>query len=117
MSFDPSKPVQTRDGRPARIICTDLKNNDGYSLVALVFNDFDKDEQMYYYDSNGKNPFVPLMGTDLINIPTVRSGWINIYDNNSVVFGGEIFNNKEDAMSAAILMKSYKTTIQIEWEE
>lgn len=24
MTFDPTKPVRTRDGRPARILCTDL---------------------------------------------------------------------------------------------
>ena len=36
--FDPNKPVQTRDGRKARIICTDANKDSGnhYPIVALV---------------------------------------------------------------------------------
>jgi len=34
MSFDPTKPVQTRDGRKARILYTDIKS--GYPIVALT---------------------------------------------------------------------------------
>ena len=33
--FDPLKPVQTRDGRKARIICTDRKM-DGFPILALI---------------------------------------------------------------------------------
>lgn len=35
MTFDPTKPVQTRDGRPARIVCTDVKGTT-HSIVSLV---------------------------------------------------------------------------------
>lgn len=33
-AFDPTKPVQTRDGRKARIICTDAKGV--LPIIALV---------------------------------------------------------------------------------
>jgi len=32
--FDPSKPVQTRDGLPARIICTDAKCD--FPIIGLI---------------------------------------------------------------------------------
>ena len=35
--FDPSRPVQTRDGRKARIVCVDMKR-DHYPILALVEN-------------------------------------------------------------------------------
>lgn len=34
--FDPTKPVRTRDGRPARIICTDRKALGAAPIAALV---------------------------------------------------------------------------------
>jgi hypothetical protein len=39
--FDPTKPVRTRDGRPARIVCTDKKTgvlSDGPSILALTLD-------------------------------------------------------------------------------
>ena len=34
--FDPTKPVQTRDGREARIICTDVERKGDWPIVALI---------------------------------------------------------------------------------
>ena len=47
---DKSRKVCTRDGRPARIVCTDLKN--GYPIIAAIKED--NSERPYYYDINGK---------------------------------------------------------------
>jgi hypothetical protein len=33
-AFDPNRPVQTRDGREARVLCTDASGD--YPIVALV---------------------------------------------------------------------------------
>ena len=50
MTFDPTKPVQTRDGRKARIICTDL-NNPAFRIVAVI--DHPGGEYVETYYSNG----------------------------------------------------------------
>lgn len=44
------KPVCTRDGKPARIVCYDKKNSI-YPLVALVFNE--NQEVTLHYTENG----------------------------------------------------------------
>lgn len=67
--FDPTKPVQTRDGRKARIICTDV-NDKYYPIMALV-EDSDGTEYAVSstvdgharYQRDGELP------QDLVNIP------------------------------------------------
>jgi hypothetical protein len=41
--IDPTKPVITRDGRPARILCTDFKSSLGRSLI-VAYDDLDGNE-------------------------------------------------------------------------
>lgn len=62
--FDPTKPVQTRGGEPARILCTDKKGC--LPIVALV-----KGADLLSYTLDGQ--FVEGVEThlDLINIPPV----------------------------------------------
>lgn len=80
--FDPTKPVQTRDGRKARILCTDsgLPN---YPIVALVEgqgipNTFSMGGSFIASDSSPDF-------RDLVNLPeTVSESWhVNVYN-----FGG-----------------------------
>lgn len=79
--LDLSRPVTTRDGRPARIICTDRKGP--YPLVVLIDNC--DSEATAYYCSKG------LAGTnasslDLINAPIKYSGWLNVYRDGDTAF-------------------------------
>ncbi len=77
MTFDPTKPVKTRDGRKARIICTDANNHQ--PIVALItesngheYNrNYTKDG--FYFIGIGKSD------SDLINIPERRIRWTNVY--------------------------------------
>lgn len=46
--FDPTKPVQARDGRPARIICMDANLFGGQNIVAIV-----NDCELYSYHTDG----------------------------------------------------------------
>lgn len=113
--FDPTKPVQTRDGRAARIICTDLKGTPGASIVALI-TEKQGHEVTYTVSDNGTfwwNRDAPGSVNDLVNIPTKRSGWINIYSDRKV--GSVIYAIKEQAVCDAIGAPC--ATIQIEWEE
>lgn len=50
-NFDPTKPVQTRDGRKARILCTDVAGQ--FPIVAVITTDADK-ETVETFRSNGR---------------------------------------------------------------
>ena len=78
MTFDPTKPVQTRDGRKARIICTDLKNPGGETIVALVYA-HDNFEAPILFHSNGRYHINRENPRDLINAPETKSWWSNAY--------------------------------------
>ncbi len=71
MTFDPTKPVQTRDGRKARILCTDLKTPDGYPLVVAVEYSDGEAESLRRYASDGSfsNRETMYRPEDLINTP------------------------------------------------
>jgi hypothetical protein len=72
--FDPTKPVTTRDGKPARIVYTDAVNQ--YSIGALVMQD-DGVETTMTYDSRGVFFAGKYPWTDLINVPLTM--WGNVY--------------------------------------
>lgn len=51
-AFDPAKPVQTKDGRAARILCTDLKHPEDPMVVAITHGD--GHESVYNYQADGR---------------------------------------------------------------
>lgn len=78
MTFDPNKPVQTRDGRKVRIICTDKRGL--YPIVALI-SDGDGEscgthtgDGKFSINREGDDP------RDLINVPECKTLWANVYD-------------------------------------
>ncbi|WP_306557767.1 hypothetical protein [Barnesiella intestinihominis] len=108
------KPVCTRDGRKARIICWDKKGN--YPIVALI-QDNENSEHIEYYTENGifsnggnnKN-------RDLMMLPQKKEGWINLCKNNhGDTLAAGVFPSREEAVSNC--PPSYLGTIKIEWEE
>jgi hypothetical protein len=74
--FDSTKPVRTRDGRAARIVCTDAGGMQ--PLVALVSLAEREIIERYHknglYYENGRHE----SGLDLVNIPVKRGGWVNV---------------------------------------
>lgn len=116
------KPVCTRDGRKARIICFDTINKGNYPIIALLE---DKGyEAVFYYNKDGKCN----VGTerDLMMLPEKKEGWINIYNRNTIstskencyiMTGVSVFKTKESAISYKDKDKEYIDTIKIEWEE
>lgn len=116
---NPSRKVITRDGKSARIICTN-RLDELYPIIALVTDE--GSEKCYSYTTFGKfdghqNIDCEL---DLFFAPEKKSGWINVYGEcgkyNTYV-GNSIFATKEEAKSAAGAKSYYITTIKIEWEE
>lgn len=115
---NPDRKVITRDGRPARIVCTDAKN--GRPIIALILEK-DGTEAVCSYNARGeywRNN--ELTDTDLMFAPTKKEGWVNVYD--SQIAGGRylsysIFPNESKARHAVENKQTYVATCKIEWEE
>ena len=100
------KPVCTRDGRKARIICFDLKNEE-YPIVAAIGND--SSETLLCYTINGeivKGNYKS--DKDLMMLPEKRKGWINIHQY-------DVYKTKEEAEVKVFDKANYLTTIEIEY--
>jgi hypothetical protein len=120
--FDPSKPVQTRDGRKARIVCTDRKSAYNISIIALIqeSNGF---EFACGYFSDGRHEIGAGGGehkSDLVNIPEKR--WVNIYRNLSgyVYAGGRGFLTKGEAIKVRDTcvtsnLRDFIACVEIDW--
>ena len=121
------KPICTRDGRKARIICFDRVTNstNKYTghLIVLVTNP-NGDEQSFYYTEKGN-----LAGEDeydnhkwdLMMLTVRKEGWVNIYksDNDSfpaLLGSAYVYNTKERALANAAPDTTIDT-IKISWEE
>lgn len=94
--FDPTKPVQTRDGRAARIICTD-RVNDPWSIVALV-SAYDGQECILRLTSNGRIFNRPHSDPhDLVNIPEEKTVWVTVYSRKNLGSIGYVFDTEDNA--------------------
>lgn len=111
-------PVQTRDGRPARIICYDRKGNK--PIVALVYEKEDNVEHHHFYFNDGK--FLTSMSKspeDLVMAQTKKEGWVNIYKSFAGTrYCGNIYPSEEEAINHVDdFGDTHLTTTKIEWEE
>lgn len=111
------KPVCTRDGRKARIICFDTINKCNYPIIALLE---DKGcEAIFYYNKDGKCN----VGTerDLMMLPEKKEGWVNVYKSYNVGKKtpciASIYPTKEEAKKSSVVGLDYVDTVKIEWEE
>lgn len=101
------KPVCTRDGRKARIICFD--RNWEYPIVALIECE-NGEEMISACDKDGKARIYETQGTDLMMLPEKKEGWIIIHK--------EAIYDKETAEKIARETTANVIRIQkIEWEE
>ena len=94
------KPVCTRDGRKARIICFDSKNDSRRPIVALV--EHNDNELLYEYTIEGKERFSHISTTetsDLMTLPEKKEGWVNVYRDSFGLNCSIIYDNKDIALS------------------
>lgn len=109
-------PVQTRDGRPARIICYDRKGNK--PIVALIYEKEDNVEYHHFYFNDGT--FLTSKNTspeDLVMASTKKEGWINLYHSSIYVAGASnVYETEEEALKCKD-EEGYILTKKIEWEE
>lgn len=109
------KPVCTRDGRKARIICFDAEGE--HPIIALVTDGVQESPYNYskegYYHTEGIETMV-----DLMMASEKKTGWINIMDNEDPhVYCAYIYPTQREAVADVMDVKGYIATIQIEWEE
>ena len=78
--LDITKPVQTRDGRKVRILCTDAHIQDDFEIVGIVYNN--STNQLDYWKSNGSCYASEESIDDLINAPETFEfkRWVNVYE-------------------------------------
>ena len=112
---NPSRKVVTRDGRRARIICTDMKSTT-YPVVALI-EDGSGYEHLNTLSKNGEYAANESSVNDLFFAPEKHEGWINVSREEYGYEGGLIYDSKEDAEKIAKVNKCCVATIKIEWEE
>ena len=115
---NPSRKVVTRDGRNARIICTDRRDS-YFPIIALIENKSGLVETIIYYTKDGKFYINGSTDYDLVFAPEKHEGWINVYRNSDTghTYAGAVYDSKEDAEKRKIIDENYVTTIKIEWEE
>ena len=102
------KPVCTRDGRKARIICFDRKDNT--PIVALIER-VDGIEILQCFYNDGKCFHDVTSDNDLMMLTEKKEGWVNVYSN---CLGGP-YESKECALKQK--MKDCIATVKISWEE
>lgn len=112
---NPSQKVVTRDGRSARVICTDA--NCDNPIIALV-TAFDNSEVIYSYTKDG---FINNFGECNLDLffDTKRDGFVNIYRiaDTDELEASCIFSTKEEAEFYRGGNPNYVTTTKINWEE
>ena len=113
---NPDRHIVTRDGKDAKIICTNAKGN--FPIIALV-ETYNGNETVLRLKENGYFYNDTENSSDLFFATEKKEGWINIYKINSIISPGpRAYNTKEEAESAISSNPvNYISTIKIKWEE
>lgn len=119
------KPVCTRDGRNARIICFDAKG--GRPIVALVTECDDEEEVPYKYHCDGSYNCQSIPSdNDLMILTERKEGWVNVYkmeneyiceNECNVSTGIAVYKSEGEAKRIIDKNRIYVNAIKITWEE
>ena len=115
---NPSKKIVTREGKPARIICTDAKF-EKYQVLALITKE-DGQEFLATLETSGKFRSGYNSHLDLFFAPEKLEGWINVYrdtDTGTTSFGVVLYASRKEAEEVGKSDDYYVATAKIEWEE
>ena len=102
------KPVCTRDGRKARIICFDRIDSTGCNLTIVALIQVDETEVLQLYHDNGKCD--AKADLDLMMLPEKKEGWAKIRKDIN------LYDTKEEADRKMIGNDEY-VTAKVCWEE
>ena len=119
-------PVCTRDGRKARVLCYDFKQDEEYPILVAVENK-DGKECALLYSNDGISEMYKSSNNELVMFPEKKEGWINIYNADTTFYyvDGRVFETKDEAVKEAKEevekeqreKNEYIDTIRVEWEE
>lgn len=118
------KPVCTRDGRKARIICFDYKgDSNAYPILALISTinlsgvpseiiaKYTEDGRYAKYNNVENNE-------DLMMFPEKKEGWVNVYKGiDGVTFSKHPYTSKDEAIKKSGILSNRIDTIKVSWEE
>ena len=112
---NPSRKVVTRDGRSARIICTD-REDPIYPIIALIKNECG--EKTSFHTKEGGYFLGDENHYDLFFAPEKHEGWTNVYVDDYRLFERTfIYKSEEEAKAVGMGRKNYVATVKIEWGE
>ena len=112
------KPVCTRDGRKARIICFDVK--DTQPIIGLYEKNIDGIVREYLcsYHTDGRMYDDQNTGYDLMMSPEKKEGWVNVYKGiDGITFSRHPHISKEKAIEEAGSLPGRIDTVKVFWEE
>ena len=104
------KPVYTRDGRKARIICFDAKGDK--PIIALV--EMGTAETPNNYPIDGKAVSTKEASCDLMMLTEKKEGWVNVYKDG--LLDTKSYPTKKEAFDRAC-PEDYVDTVKVCWEE
>ena len=110
------KPVCTRNGHKARIICFDAKSSK--PVIALITRKSDDYEEGYSFYEDGRACGDKNNDYDLMMLSEKKEGWVNVYKKEQNRYVKGIFPSREIALnSISEKSREYIATIKITWEE
>ena len=109
------KPVCTRDGRKARIICFDRQHES--NIVALIPEE--NEEYVCTYNSDGSFRKGTTHENDLMMLPEKKEGWVNVYKmaDGQIIIGQYPYESEDYCRNIGRTEDGYINTIKIEWNE
>ena len=103
------KPVCTRDGRKARVLCYDFKQNEEYPILVAV-EDKDGKERAMLYSNGGISEIYKSRNYELAMLLKKKERWVNVYKDS-------VYDTKEEALAGKSEIRGYIDTIKISWSE
>lgn len=116
---NPSKPLVTRSGLNARIVCDDAPGD--FPIVAIIDKMSTVDNcvtHIAYRKEGWINPDGAPSPYDLFFATKNYEGWVNVFKNdgeNYVTYS--VYKSKEEAEEDGKQYSGYITSIEIKWEE
>ena len=115
---NPQKKVITKDGRNARIICTDRSGLTIKPIVALVTMLNGDEVVKTYWEDGIETHGYEGYPSDLFFVTEKKTKWLNVYrDNNENPIAGCFFETEEEAIENKSIGYTYIDTVKIEVEE
>ena len=112
---NPSRKIITKEGRNARIICTDRVDSI-FPIVALIESKWG--ESIIANTKDGKYFLNDASDCDLFFAPEKHEGGVNVYVDDYRLFERTfIYKSEEEAKAVGVGRKNYVATVKIEWEE